>query len=164
MRWPAPNRSSHRARGGFRKSSRMVTPAFSYRRGIPMKWPPRWFAFCATNRRAGAWARPDSRGSAHASPWSGWSPRQPPFTPAWSTKSVERTFRRPPRSIELAGVHHPDVTEREIVLRWIVRIEAAERCCDLGRHRPTGTGISGQPEAAPDPDDVCVERDDQLRG
>ena len=58
---------------------------------------------------------------------------------------------------------HAHVAEREVVLHRIRRIEAAQRCGDLRRHPPARAPVPRQPQAPPQPDDVHVERHDQLR-
>jgi hypothetical protein len=65
--------------------------------------------------------------------------------------------------VEPAGVHHPDVAEREVVLDRIVRVEAAQRRRDVARHAPARTRVAREPQAAADADHVRVERHDELR-
>ena len=72
---------------------------------------------------------------ASGSPSSGWSPRPPPSTHAWPADPTQRTLRVRLRAIEAAGVHHPEVAQREVVLHRIVRIEPAQRRRDVARHR-----------------------------
>jgi len=56
------------------------------------------------------------------------------------------------------------VAQREVVLDWIVRVEAAERRGDVAGHRPARTRVPREPQAAADTNDVRVERHDELRG
>ncbi len=55
------------------------------------------------------------------------------------------------------------MAEREVVFHRIDRIETTERCGDVARHRPAGTCIARELQAAADADDVGIERYDQLR-
>ena len=64
---------------------------------------------------------------------------------------------------EAAGLHHPEVAEREVVADGIGGIEAAQRRGDLGRHLPARRRLPRQAEAPAQPDDVRVERHHQLR-
>ena len=64
---------------------------------------------------------------------------------------------------EAAGLHHPEVAEREVVADGIGGIEAAQRRRDLRRHLPARRGLPRQAEAPTQPDDVRVERHHQLR-
>src|SRR5712675_2646366 len=117
-----------------------------------------------TKEYASRWARPASRGSSRASPWSGWSPKPPPFTRAWPAQATERTLQIARRLIESARIHHPEVTQREVVLHRIVRVEAAQRRRDVLRHHPSWTGIARQTKAPADPNHVGVQRDDEFGG
>ena len=89
--------------------------------------------------------RPPSRGGAHDRP----------------ARASERTLGVALGATEATRVHHADVAEREIEADRIGGVERAQRRRDLGRHLPPGTGVARQPEAAPEPDDVGVERHDQ---
>src|SRR4051812_48116915 len=110
------------------------------------------------------WGRPGWRGSATGSPSNGWWPGPPRCTHAWPAEATQRALTIRLRLIEPARVHHAEVTEREIVFHRVRRIETAQGCRDIPGHLPARAGVARQAEAAPDADDVRVERDDQLRG
>ena len=61
--------------------------------------------------------------------------RPPPCTRAWPADPTQRTLASACGAIEAAGVHHPEVAEREVVLHRVVRIEASQRRRDVARHR-----------------------------
>jgi len=69
----------------------------------------------------------------------------------------------PLATIEAAGVGHAEVTEREVVLHGINRIQLPKRRRDVLGHPPAGRRISCEPQTATDPDHVSVERDNQRR-
>ena len=76
--------------------------------------------------------------------------------------SLERTLRVSLPAAEAAGVHHADVAERKIEPDRIVRIDGAQRRRDVRRHPPARRRVARQSQAAAEPDDVRVERHDQL--
>ena len=47
-------------------------------------------------------------------------------------------MRDPAGAVESAGIHHPDMTEREVEADGIGRIDAAQRRRDVGGHLPPG--------------------------
>ena len=65
------------------------------------------------------------------------------------------------RTTEPARVHHPEVTEREVVFHGIRGIEPAQRVRDVTSHRPPRARVARQPQAPPDANDVRVERHDE---
>ena len=67
-----------------------------------------------------------------------------------------------PRAAERTCVHHSEVTEREVVLDRIARIEAPERRRDVLGHTPAGARVAREAEAPAYANYVRVERDDQL--
>src|SRR4051794_39087031 len=95
-------------------------------------------------------------------------PRPPLSTPygpnARPAQPFQRTLRVSLLPAKTAGVHHPDMTEREIEADGVVRIQAAQRSGDVCGHLPSGTDITRQAQAAAQPDDVRVERDDEFGG
>src|SRR5688572_26522355 len=74
------------------------------------------------------------------------------------TESAKGTLRISLRLSKAAGVHHPDVAQGEVVADRVQGIDVAERGSDLRRHPPARTRISRQPQAAPEPDDMCIQR------
>jgi len=68
------------------------------------------------------------------------------------------------RAAEAAGVHHPEVAQRVVVLDGIPWIEIPQRRGDVARHRPARAAVARQSQALAHADDVRVERHHQQRG
>src|SRR5688572_5965522 len=64
---------------------------------------------------------------------------------------------------EAAASHHAEVTEAEVVLHRIQRIELPQRRRDVGRHLPAGALVARELQAPADADDMRVERNHELR-
>ena len=79
--------------------------------------------------------------------------------PAWSTDAAQRAPPISLRAVEAARVHHPQVTEREIVLDRIRWVQHTERGRDLLGHPPAWAAITGELQALTDAHHVSVERD-----
>jgi hypothetical protein len=77
--------------------------------------------------------------------------------------SLQRTLRISLPAAVAAGVHHPDVAQREVESDGIDRVDRAKRRRDLRRHPPPRRPVSRQTQALPEADHVRVERHDQLR-
>jgi len=56
------------------------------------------------------------------------------------------------------------MTQREVILDRIGRIELSQRCRNVASHAPSRTRVARQPQAAADANDVRIERNDQLGG
>jgi hypothetical protein len=56
------------------------------------------------------------------------------------------------------------MAQGEVETYWIIRIEASQCARDVRSHSPARAGIRRQTQAATQPDDVRVERHDELRG
>ena len=105
----------------------------------------------------------DTSGCAKSLPSRRWSPRPPRFTHAWPAYPAQRRLRILLRTVEAARVHHPEVTEREVVLDRIVWIEATERGGDIAGHGPTGACVPCQAQTAAHADHMRVEGHHEFR-
>ena len=158
----APDRRNERGRHS-RNRRRRRSPACWSRRAIITRWRGR-SSGCSRTPSFGArfgdagFARVRERFTVERM-----VARPPPFTSAWPADAAQRALRVALRPTEAARVHHPEVTERVVVLDGIVRVELAERRCDVARHRPTRARVARQLQAAADTNNVRVERHDQLR-
>src|SRR5262245_35803991 len=77
---------------------------------------------------------------------------------------LERTLRVSLFPAEATGVHHADMADRIVKADGIIRIDLAERRCDVGRHLPSRARVTRQAQAASEPDEMCIEWNDEPRG
>src|SRR4029453_14723473 len=78
------------------------------------------------------------------------------------TVTLERTLAVSLPAAESAGIHHSDVTNREVEFHRIDRIQLAQMLRDVGGHLPARARIARQPQALREADDVSIEWNDQL--